>query len=108
MSAIAATNVGDIVITNVWKHKRYNRKLVILFWKVQEPVKNRKLMETEQYSIFDETMRFDPGDKVGEFRLGSSIVLVGCCCIHSLFGGHKQSVADLRGARGHPVFHKGG
>uniref|UniRef100_A0A914HAN6 phosphatidylserine decarboxylase n=1 Tax=Globodera rostochiensis TaxID=31243 RepID=A0A914HAN6_GLORO len=57
LCAVAATNVGDIVITN-------------------EPVKNRRVHATEQYSIFDESMRFKPGDKVGEFRLGSTVVLV--------------------------------
>ncbi|KAL3090139.1 hypothetical protein niasHS_006591 [Heterodera schachtii] len=57
LCAVAATNVGDIVITN-------------------EPVKNRRVHETEQFSIFDESMSFRPGDKVGEFRLGSTVVLV--------------------------------
>lgn len=58
MSAVAATNVGDITISN------------------KAATSNRKLFHTEQYDVFDQTSNYGPGDKVGEFRLGSAIVLV--------------------------------
>lgn len=57
MTAVAATNVGSIAILN-------------------EPVKNRKLLESEKFELYDEKMSFKPGDKVGEFRIGSTIVLI--------------------------------
>uniref|UniRef100_A0A915CT02 Phosphatidylserine decarboxylase n=1 Tax=Ditylenchus dipsaci TaxID=166011 RepID=A0A915CT02_9BILA len=51
LSAVAATNVGDIVIDS-------------------KPVKNRKILESEQYNVFDQNYHLSPGAKVGEFRLG--------------------------------------
>jgi phosphatidylserine decarboxylase len=57
MSAVAATNVGDIVIFD-------------------EPNKNRKIVHMETYDLVNESTRFKAGKKVGEFRMGSAIVLV--------------------------------
>ncbi|KAI1729174.1 phosphatidylserine decarboxylase domain-containing protein [Ditylenchus destructor] len=57
MTAVAATNVGDIVINS-------------------ESIKNRKVIETEQFNVVDHNYHFTPGVKVGEFRLGSTIVLI--------------------------------
>jgi hypothetical protein len=34
------------------------------------------LLESEKFELYDEKMSFKPGDKVGEFRIGSTIVLV--------------------------------
>uniref|UniRef100_A0A7E4UTK1 phosphatidylserine decarboxylase n=1 Tax=Panagrellus redivivus TaxID=6233 RepID=A0A7E4UTK1_PANRE len=56
MSAVAATNVGDINIPLGSAEK--------------------EVMKTETHAVFSEDYSYFRGDKVGEFRLGSTIVLI--------------------------------
>lgn len=77
MTAVAALNVGNIVIMNV-REASINQSAIDFAhpFPFQEPVKNRKVYASETFDIYDERMQFAPGEKVGEFRLGSTIVLV--------------------------------
>lgn len=56
MSAVAATNVGDISIDLGTDEKT--------------------VIKTETHEVLAADKAFSKGDKVGEFRLGSTIVLV--------------------------------
>uniref|UniRef100_A0AC34RSU3 Phosphatidylserine decarboxylase n=1 Tax=Panagrolaimus sp. JU765 TaxID=591449 RepID=A0AC34RSU3_9BILA len=56
MSAVAATNVGDIHID---------------MGENEQPI-----IRTETHRVFNEDKNFTKGEKVGEFRLGSTIVLI--------------------------------
>ncbi|KAE9550585.1 hypothetical protein FO519_006212 [Halicephalobus sp. NKZ332] len=56
MSAVAATNVGDIQI-DMGKEEQ-------------------SVIKTETHEVFNEDKHFAKGAKVGEFRLGSTIVLI--------------------------------
>ncbi|CAJ0576581.1 unnamed protein product, partial [Mesorhabditis spiculigera] len=62
MSAVAATNVGDIAI-DAMPDLRTN-------------VRVRRKLATAEPALGQVRQAYKPGDKVGEFRLGSTIVLV--------------------------------
>ncbi|KAH7731598.1 CBN-PSD-1 protein [Aphelenchoides avenae] len=57
MSAVAATNVGDIVIDSA-------------------PRNTSEVVTGEDHIVYDTHREYKPGDRVGEFRLGSTIVLI--------------------------------
>ncbi|KAH7714989.1 Protein PSD-1 b [Aphelenchoides avenae] len=57
MTAVAALSVGDIVVNT-------------------NPVDEVKEIIREEHRKLDEPLEFDSGDKVGEFRFGSTIVLI--------------------------------
>jgi phosphatidylserine decarboxylase len=57
MSAVAATNVGDIVISPTGD-------------------KEAEVLTTGDHIVYETRTKYYPGDLVGEFRLGSTIVLI--------------------------------
>ncbi|CAD5215420.1 unnamed protein product [Bursaphelenchus okinawaensis] len=60
MTAVAATNVGDIEITDHMERRA-----------------NAKVLETEDFESAEGTvLSYGKGQKVGEFRLGSTVVLI--------------------------------